>query len=57
MSAEYATLDGRIRAAEARMATFRPTQVNTYLESWATEAGVSDSLSKVSETGKRELDD
>ncbi len=53
MAQEYASLRDRIEAAEARMATFRPTQVSTYVETWATTAGVAEGLKEVRETGNQ----
>ncbi|MCB9680367.1 MAG: hypothetical protein H6733_02770 [Alphaproteobacteria bacterium] len=40
MAAEYSVLQARLQAAEARMGQFKPSQMNTYLERWATGAGV-----------------
>lgn len=51
MAVEHGVLSGKIAAAEARMQTFRPSQVNTYLETWANNAGVLSGLKKVQETG------
>lgn len=57
LAGDYVALRQRIEAAEARMSTFRPAQVNTYLETWATNAGVIDHLRTLNETGSRRLGD
>jgi hypothetical protein len=57
LAGEYAVLRGRIDAAEARMGTFSPGKVNTYLEQWATEAGVVSGFRSSNERGKRQVGD
>jgi hypothetical protein len=44
LSVEHGQLAAKIAAAEARMGQFRASQVNTYLETWATLAGVNEGL-------------
>lgn len=44
MAAEYSLLKARIESAEARMGQFRANQMNTYLETWATNAAVNETL-------------
>ncbi len=50
MEQEYAGVQARIEAAEKRMETFNPAQFNTYIETWATSAGVAEGLKGVRET-------
>lgn len=57
MATIYGELAGKVEAAEAQMANFQPTQVNTYLERWAATAGVSEGLRGVRETGKQSVGD
>jgi type II secretory pathway component PulM len=44
LSVEHDQLAAKIAAAEARMGQFRASQVNTYVETWATLAGVNEGL-------------
>lgn len=44
-------LAARLAAAEERMAQFKPSQMNTYVEGWATASGVLAQLKEVRETG------
>jgi type II secretory pathway component PulM len=53
LATEHAILAAKVAAAEARMGEFRPTQVNTYVESWASEAGVLAGLKEVRETSSQ----
>ncbi|MFM2161313.1 MAG: hypothetical protein RLZZ383_825 [Pseudomonadota bacterium] len=53
LAAQYAALRGKIDAAESKMASFRPTQLGTYLETWAQDAGVREGLRAPSESGSQ----
>lgn len=50
---DYALLSARLEAAEARMGQFRPSQINTYISQWATQAGLSTNLQGIREGGTR----
>lgn len=50
LAAEQEVLAARLQAVEARMDRFNPSQVATYVESWATQAGVKPQLKEVRET-------
>lgn len=50
LAAEQETLAAQLSAVEARMDKFNPSQVATYVESWATQSGVKPQLKEVRET-------
>jgi predicted phage gp36 major capsid-like protein len=55
LAAQYAALRGKIDAAETKMASFRPNQLGTYLETWAKDAGVHEGLRAPSESGSQSV--
>jgi type II secretory pathway component PulM len=57
LSAEYQALSTKLQAAEARMGQFKPAQMNTYIETWANNAGVGTGIRKVDETGSETVGD
>jgi len=50
LAAEQEVLAAKLQAVEARMERFNPSQVATYVESWATQSGVKPQLKEVRET-------
>ncbi|HMV66954.1 MAG TPA: hypothetical protein PKA64_08900 [Myxococcota bacterium] len=57
LAEDYRGLSAKLQAAEARMSQFRPAQMNTYIETWANNAGVGTGIRKVDETGTETVGD
>lgn len=57
LAGEYEALQAKLQAAEARMGEFKPAQMNTYIETWANNAGVGTGIRKVDETGTETVGD
>lgn len=51
----YTVLRGKLDVAEAQVAQFRASQINTYISKWAAEAGLSTNLKGIREGGSRSV--